>query len=392
MGRPKKPIQRRSNGIYCVQIWLDGKRHVKSLETRDPERAAARAAQAIRELQKEASSGFNRWDEHPAEKPLTEWPGPIPYKVDGRPDVESIEAVPDRETTWGEFCEDPEIQITPPHQTDWLDLVREAESVRKRKHKKPYSASWHKNVGIAIKQCPFTLQQASPTTIRDWIKLMEKDRLSGLTIANKCTLLSGLVDTCIKSGLLAGQSNPFGLVDYAAGEADHIPPAEEQDYRGLKELLPTLDIRFQLPILIQAYCGTRISEVLKRQAEDFDLSKGTMEVAVGTAKNKASERTIPLPPQIVEMLKGFDFAWGSQATINKWLKTVNSEVTSHSFRHGLTKLARDEHADQIGLEAMLGHVLSHSHMANMYGGKYGHEAMRKAVEPVWRQLDEWMKL
>ena len=61
-------IQRLSNGIYIVQTWLSGKRHVKSLETRDPERAAARAGQAIRELQKEASSGFNRWGEHHAER------------------------------------------------------------------------------------------------------------------------------------------------------------------------------------------------------------------------------------------------------------------------------------------------------------------------------------
>ena len=35
MGRPKKPIQRRSDGVYCVQLHLDGKRVMHSLETKD---------------------------------------------------------------------------------------------------------------------------------------------------------------------------------------------------------------------------------------------------------------------------------------------------------------------------------------------------------------------
>ena len=271
-----------------------------------------------------------------------------------------------------------------------MELVREAERVLKRKHKKTYSASWHRNVGIAIKQCPFTLQEASPTTIRDWIKTMEGEGLSGQTVNSKCSLLSGLVDTCIKSGLLAGHSNPFALIDYAAGEANHIPPAEEQDYRGLKGLVPTLLKRQLIPILIQTYTGCRISEVRRRKAEDFDLDEGTMEVVAGTAKNKVSERTIPLPPFVVDLLKDFDFVWGSAAHINKQIQTINPDLLSHSFRHGLTKLGRDLQSNEIAIEAMLGHRLSHSEMTNRYGGKYGAEAMRKAVDPVWEQLDEWV--
>ena len=124
--------------------------------------------------------------------------------------------------------------------------------------------------------------------------------LTGLTINSKCSLLSGLVSKCMKSGLLQGMAmNPFDAADYSAGEAQHIYTAIEQDYRDLSSLLPKLLDRQLIPVLIQVYCGTRISEVRNRKREDFDLDRGTMQVAVGTAKNKASVRTIPLPPNVV---------------------------------------------------------------------------------------------
>ena len=119
---------------------------------------------------------------------------------------------------------------------------------------------------------------------------MEAQGLEGNTIQQKCTLMSGLITTCIKSGMLAGQRNPFDDVDYAAGEANHIPTAQEADYRALKDLLPTLDPRFRIPILIQTYCGTRISEVRRCNRDDFDLKEGTMDIAKGTAKNKVVSR------------------------------------------------------------------------------------------------------
>ena len=83
--------------------------------------------------------------------------------------------------------------------------------------------------------------------------------------------------------------------------------SNRKDYRDLSVLLPQLLDRQLIPVLIQVYCGTRISEVRNRKREDFDLEVGTMQVAVGTAKNKASVRTIPLPSNVVELLKQFPF-------------------------------------------------------------------------------------
>ena len=66
MGRPKKPIQRRSNGVYCVQMHLDGRRVMRSLQTRDLEVACLRAGQAMAELEAEHKArqqGATRWRE-----------------------------------------------------------------------------------------------------------------------------------------------------------------------------------------------------------------------------------------------------------------------------------------------------------------------------------------
>ena len=64
MGRPKKPIQRRSNGVYCVQLHLDGSRVMRSLQTRGIEVAHLRAGQAMAELEakhKARQQDVTRW-------------------------------------------------------------------------------------------------------------------------------------------------------------------------------------------------------------------------------------------------------------------------------------------------------------------------------------------
>ena len=64
----------------------------------------------------------------------------------------------------------------------WNDLIREVERIRRRKNQSPLSASWHRNVGIALKQCPFELAEATPEAIREWIDQMQDSGLSGLTL------------------------------------------------------------------------------------------------------------------------------------------------------------------------------------------------------------------
>ena len=117
-----------------------------------------------------------------------------------------------------------------------------------------------------------------------------------------------------------------------------------------------------------------------------------MQIALGTAKNKASVRTIPLPPKVVELLKQFPFekGWGTASQINLRLKSLNPDLTSHSFRHGITDLGRSNHVDPAHIEALLGHRLSISQMSNVYGQGYDPEVLRSALKPVWKQIDLWL--
>ena len=394
MGRPKKPIQRRSNGVYCVQMHLDGRRVMRSLQTRDLEVACLRAGQAMAELEAEhraQQQGATRWREAKEFAHLLD----LADVVDIPTAAEGYTGQQERDEATGDYL-DKNTQALAQALYErhvpvvWNDLIREVERIRRRKNQSPLSASWHRNVGIALKQCPFELAEATPEAIRKWIDQMQDSGLSGLTINSKCSLLSSLVSKCMRSGLLQGMTmNPFDAADYSAGEADHIYTALEQDYRDLSGLLPKLLDRQLIPVLIQVYCGTRISEVRNRKREDFDLERGTMQVALGTAKNKASVRTIPLPQRVVELLKQFPFekGWGTASQINLRLKSLNPELTTRSFRHGITDLGRSNHVDPAHVEALLGHRLSISQMSNVYGRGYDPEVLRSALRPVWEQID-----
>lgn len=285
------------------------------------------------------------------------------------------------ETTWSEVAQSQEEIKT----LAWIDLIREADNVRKRKEGKPYGSSWHRNIGIAIRGVPFTLQEASPQTIRAWIKELQDAGLSGLTINNKCSLLSGVIQTSIKSGLLEGQTNPFDQVDYAASSTRHIYTATEADYRAALRLMKALPMKQRLVIELCIYCGCRINEVMTSKRENYDLEQGLMTIT--DAKNQASERTIPIPPGVCKRLKEFDFGWGSNAATNNRLKKINPELTSHSFRHGFTQFGRELKVDPTTVEAMLGHRLSISDMANVYGDGYSPETLREAIQPIWDWLD-----
>ena len=66
------------------------------------------------------------------------------------------------------------------------------------------------------------------------------------------------------------------------------------------------------------------------------------------------------------------------------------ELTTHSFRHGITDLGRRNNVDPAHIEALLGHRLSVSQMSNVYGQGYDPEVLRKALSTIWRQIDSWL--
>lgn len=384
MARPFKPLQRRANGIYFVQVHVEGKRHQRSLETRDPRVATKRAAQAIQEIQDAASTRVEtRWA---ADEPATVWE--IPTKPDGSNDFDNAVEV---QTTWGDLATS-EDQIKT---IDWRDLVAEAVRVRKRKTGEDFSDGWYDNQKFAIQRCPFSLAEATPVTIRSWIRSMEEEGLSPRSIEINNAILRSLINVSIKSGLLHDlEVNPFTRVDFSTDEVKHIHTATESDYRGLSSVVPTIATNQRLAILLQAYTGTRISEIKRRGAESFDLDAHTFTIWKDknkrlSVKNKHSNRVLPLPSWLCDELRGFDFQWPSNTIINRKLKRVNEEMSSHSFRHGLIRINRDIGGPEDVIEAFVGHALDG--MKSTYGDGYSVDRFREAIGPVWKQLDEWLR-
>ena len=107
---------------------------------------------------------------------------------------------------------------------------------------------------------------------------------------------------------------------------------------------------------------------------------------------KRQVRTIPLPPKVVELLEQFPFenGWGTASQINIRLRSLNPELTTHSFRHGITDLGRSNQVDPAHIEALLGHRLSISQMSNVYGQGNDPEVLRRALASVWKQIDSWL--
>ena len=373
MPRPFKPLQKRPNDVYFIQLHLNGKRRQKSLETKDPVQAQLRAAQAMEELLQEAAGPVKpRWRS-------SEVVHDYPLDATGNPvDKPTI-------TTWGQFTDDPENEIA---RLTRRDLVRKAETVRKRKSGgKGYSDSWHEQMRIRLEKVPFKLEDCTPQAIRAWVRDMQDEGLAGRSIELRCAMFRGIVQTAIKSGLLEGHDNPWKLVDFSSNSSKPIYTAREEDYRKVSTFIDSLPDAARLPLLIQIYTGCRISEVLDRKAEDFDLEAQTMSITEG--KNKFSIRTIPLPAFICDQLRSSSFKFWKTGGMNKLTRTrIHNDVTSHSWRHGITRLGRDLQADTMTMEAVLGHKLPG--MQAVYGSGFSVPAMRTALAPVWQQLDQWV--
>ena len=420
MARPQKVIQRRANGQYFVRLQVPNEKDPKkplrltrSLETKDAVVAAQRAAQAIQELRQQARL---------QERGMTKCRDPEVFSqlvasVGGDVDVDDVirqAGLPVKQDETrpidgpgGERYLDPEAEaladalLAGRLPLTWHDLIREAAAFHKRKTKKDYSGSWFFQAEQSAAICPFSPEEASVTRIRDWIKELEKDG----EVDKKVGALQSLFTTCIRTGLLDVEVNPFKQISFgrSAHSAVHIPTAEEENYRLIAEKKlrdPNLPKPIRIALLLCLYTGVRYSEIRKRTAEDFDLKEELM--FVHDSKNPTSSRLVPLPSWVCDEIKewGFSEPWVCLNTFNKHAREASTEhvkVTSHSWRHGLTAIGRGiRNLDKDALEVFLGHSLPG--MKQVYGTRKGRQftlierypvdVVRDNLELVWANVDE----
>lgn len=105
-------------------------------------------------------------------------------------------------------------------------------------------------------------------------------------------------------------------------------------------------------------------------------------------KNKHSIRVIPLSQFLVEELKDFDFKWHTVDPINRKVKRINKELSTHSFRHGMIRVNRDLGDDADAMEVYTGRRLAR--MKATYGDGYSVERLREVAAPCWKQIQTWL--
>ena len=364
MARPYKPLKQRPNGVWFVQLKSrEGRRLTRSLETTDPLKAAARAQQAIEELRaQDQVSQSSRWR---ADDPAIVW------------DEQADGSFKERHTTASEILEPDQLR-----ETNWFDLVREAEAKWKRKNGAGYSSSWHINIQKAIKACPYESPlKLTPKQLHVWVKQMQDQGLAPKTIQGRCALLSGLLTNSIKSGLLTGHVNPFTQIDYSTKVVkSHVTPGPANYQQLFKADLPKAA---WLPLYLMAYTGLRVGEVQGISKSDVSSSS----ITVRDGKTESSNRTLPIPSWLINELNSWSYEWASNTYLNEKIKCAGAEITCHSMRHGWKRLSREVGLDSVLAEAWLGHSLKG--LEGTYGDGFSTEALRRGAEQVWQVLDGW---
>lgn len=403
MPRPYQPIKRlKSNSdVWYVQIRdTAGKRHSLSLETTDKETAMRRYGQAMKLLQEriratEAGAKGKwtdeqiedmRWQIDATEMDAQALAGRITGK--GQQDEETG-AYLDKSTQ--ELAE--RLHGIKPALT-WEELIPKAESRYLQQSGKAYSPSWYEAIGLAIGDCPFSPEEATPENIGLWIQAMQSRGLAPKTIQLRCSGLSGLINSGIKTGWRTDLVNGFGMVDYTTKKVKHHVTATDEDMSLIKGLAPTLPKPQELAILVELFTGIRSHEIKDRKPEDIEVdAEGIGWLTIGNAKTDAGIRTTPIPPELTqELIKHWPKKFPHNGTLNKRLKAgVRSVITNHSMRHGAKRLHRVAGLDSVLSEALLGHELGSANrqvLESVYGGDYPREQLLEGARKIWTLIEQ----
>lgn len=126
-----------------------------------------------------------------------------------------------------------------------------------------------------------------------------------------------------------------------AGNAKRVKKIEPATLPELEALTRAMPERYQLMILLAAWCGLRFGEITELRRKDIDLTHGVVkfkvrwavvrvdgEVIVGTPKSDAGTRDVSIPPHLFPAVK----AHLAQATSRE-------VATGFSFRPQATRLS-----------------------------------------------------
>jgi integrase len=146
-------------------------------------------------------------------------------------------------------------------------------------------------------------------TLRAWVSELRADGLAASTIHKCAQILSKTLRAAVDDGRLG--RNPAERLD--------LPRVERQEMRFLTPsevatLADTIGDEYRALVLLGAYGGLRLGEMLALRRNRVDLLRGTVDIAetvghpdgrvfVGPPKTRAGRRVVPLPRIVADALE-----------------------------------------------------------------------------------------
>jgi integrase len=193
--------------------------------------------------------------------------------------------------------------------------------------------------------------------------------------------LHAIMDYCVEIGAL--DLNPLPRRRRGKVERKHFPAVT--DLNGLGDILRAA--RAADPCkgitrahLLLAFTAQRVSEVVSARWDEFDLDAGIWSIPRARMKRKDEQRgphVIPLPPALLEALRGWNEADGADGLfvcpaprdpsrpitpegVEKFYRNalgLGGKHSPHSWRSAFSTVARDAGKDADSIEAQLDHVV-----------------------------------
>ena len=150
------------------------------------------------------------------------------------------------------------------------------------------------------------LAKITPTKVRDWHSaLLRADKPGNTTVAKCYRLLHAILNTAVADELLV--RNPCVIKGAGQEKAPERPIASIPQVFDIAE---TIEPRFRVMVLVGAFVGLRLGEMLALTRERVDLQQGRIKVVeqyqelkdgtrvLGPPKSEAGVRTVAIPAML----------------------------------------------------------------------------------------------
>jgi integrase len=258
----------------------------------------------------------------------------------------------------------------------------------------------------------------SPALIRSWhAALFKAPRPGPTTVAKAYRLLRTICGTAVEDELIL--RNPCNL---KGASVEHSAERPVLSVRQLATLVPVVEERYQAMVLMAAWCGLRLGELLALTRADLDLLNGTVRVdksaaelqsgvrVIGPPKTAAGRRVLSIPPHVIPALESHLATFtdpGSDALVfvgtkgqpmrraslnTEWKRALKKArlhtVRFHDLRHTGATLAAATGASTRELMNRLGHASSQAALRYQHATAERDVAIARALSQMAMTEDD----